>query len=71
MSKLGTVHWREFEKFLFEHGCQFKREKGDHRIYWKKGLIRPIIVPREIFHPLWRQMIFVHLELGGLSLLTF
>lgn len=41
------MHWREFEKFLFYVGCEFKRERGDHRVYSRAGLKRPIIIPRE------------------------
>jgi len=47
MTRIAPVHWRDFEKFLFYIGCEFKREKGDHRIYSRKGIRRPIIVPRE------------------------
>ena len=32
---------------MFAQGCIFKREKGDHRIYWKAGMQRPIILPRD------------------------
>jgi predicted RNA binding protein YcfA (HicA-like mRNA interferase family) len=28
-------------------GCNFERERGDHRIYWRKGLNRPIVIPRD------------------------
>jgi predicted RNA binding protein YcfA (HicA-like mRNA interferase family) len=45
--KIGSVHWKKFEEFLFSLGCTFKREKGDHRVYSKAGLKRPIIVPRD------------------------
>jgi len=45
MPQLTTVHWKEFEKFLFYVGCKFKRQKGDHRIYWRVGLNRPIVLP--------------------------
>ncbi len=41
MAKLAPVHWKTFEKFLFYVGCEFKRQKGDHRIYWSLGLKRP------------------------------
>lgn len=51
MPKIQSIHWREFEKFLIAHGCEFAREKGDHRVYWKKGLKRPIIVPRDTSLP--------------------
>ncbi len=47
MAKIGVIHWKKFEAFLLAHGCTFKREKGDHRIYWKEGIQRPIIVPRD------------------------
>jgi len=47
MSEINSIHWRKFEKFLLENGCRFKREKGDHRIYWKPGLNRPVVIPRD------------------------
>jgi len=28
-------------------GCEHKRKRGDHRIYWRKDLKRPIVVPQE------------------------
>ena len=45
--KIGPTHWKEFERFLLANGCAFKREKGDHRVYWKAGVKRPIIIPRD------------------------
>ncbi len=50
MGKIKQVHWKEFEKFLLLEGCVFKREKGDHRVYTKEGLKRPVVVPR--YNPL-------------------
>jgi predicted RNA binding protein YcfA (HicA-like mRNA interferase family) len=46
MTRIGGIHWKKFEKFLLVQGCLFKREEGDHRIYWKPGLKRPIVIPR-------------------------
>jgi predicted RNA binding protein YcfA (HicA-like mRNA interferase family) len=46
MGSLKPIHWKKFEKFLFFAGCHFEREKGDHRIYWKDGISRPIVIPR-------------------------
>jgi len=40
------IDWKEFDTFLRFVGCEFKRAKGDHRIYTRKGLRRPIVVPR-------------------------
>ena len=46
MGDLGSIGWRVFEKFLLEQGCLLKRTKGDHHIYVKPGLQRPLVVPR-------------------------
>ena len=47
MSRITPVHWKKFEKFLLFVGCDFKREKGDHRIYWRADLKRPIVIPKD------------------------
>ena len=47
IDRIVSISWQEFEKFLFFVGCHFEREKGDHRVYWREGLFRPIIIPRE------------------------
>ena len=65
MPKITAIHWKKFEKFLFEVGCIFKREKGDHRIYWKKGLSRPIVLPRDTQLPVF--VIQNNLRLLGIS----
>lgn len=46
MPRINSIHWKEFEKFILHIGCTFEREKRDHRMYWKKGLKRPIVLPR-------------------------
>lgn len=45
MPRLTPVSWKEFEKLLLFLGCEFKRQKGSHRIYTRTGLKRPLIVP--------------------------
>jgi predicted RNA binding protein YcfA (HicA-like mRNA interferase family) len=47
MPRLTPIHWKKFEKFLLFAGCEFVREKGDHRVYWRDDLKRPIIIPRQ------------------------
>ncbi len=47
MARLTSIHWKKFEKFLLYIGCEFKREKGDHRIYWREDLKRPVVIPRD------------------------
>lgn len=53
MPHLKPIHWRKFEKFLLFIGCYLDREKGDHRIYWRDGLKRPVVVPRETQLPVF------------------
>ena len=65
MAKVGSIHWRKFEKFLLSVGCEFKREKGDHRVYWKAGIKRPIIVPRDTALPAF--IILNNLKVLGIS----
>ncbi|MGA2911680.1 MAG: type II toxin-antitoxin system HicA family toxin [Candidatus Levyibacteriota bacterium] len=45
MPNLTPLNWKEFEKFLLYVGCEFKRQRGDHKVYWRSGLKRPIILP--------------------------
>jgi predicted RNA binding protein YcfA (HicA-like mRNA interferase family) len=42
---MKAISWKEFDKFLIYVGCTFKRQKGDHRIYWRKDLNRPVVLP--------------------------
>ncbi|PIR53583.1 hypothetical protein COU76_00315 [Candidatus Peregrinibacteria bacterium CG10_big_fil_rev_8_21_14_0_10_49_10] len=44
MPKLQPLPWKRFEKFLLAVGCMLKRQSGSHRVYWKKGMQRPIIL---------------------------
>jgi predicted RNA binding protein YcfA (HicA-like mRNA interferase family) len=45
VSRLTPVDYRRFDKFLRYVGCEFVRQKGDHRIYRKANLKRPIVIP--------------------------
>jgi len=46
MARLSPISWKKFEKFVLFVGCEFEREKGDHRVYWRSDLKRPVIIPR-------------------------
>ena len=43
MQKLVPVPNHKFRKFLEYVGCEFKRPKGDHVIYTRHDLKRPIV----------------------------
>ncbi|MFH1890729.1 MAG: type II toxin-antitoxin system HicA family toxin [Candidatus Kuenenbacteria bacterium] len=47
MPRIIPIHWKKFEKFLLFIGCYFERTKGDHCIYWREGLSRPVVIPRD------------------------
>ena len=53
MVGITPISWKKFEKFLFFIGCVLAREKGDHRIYRKAGLKRPIVIPRDNTLPIF------------------
>jgi len=44
MPRLAPLHWKKFEKFLIRAGCVLTRQEASHRIYWKNGISRPIIL---------------------------
>lgn len=53
MPHLTPVSWKKFEKFLLFVGCELKREKGDHRIYGRAGISRPLAIPRDSNLPIF------------------
>lgn len=65
MGGITAIHWKTFEKFVLFAGCRFVREKGDHRIYWRDDLVRPIVIPRDDQLPIF--IIRNNLRLLGIS----
>jgi len=47
MPSLKPISWRKFEKFVLYVGCHFTRKKGDHRVYQREDLKRPVIFPED------------------------
>jgi len=45
VARLTPIPWRRFEQFLFKVDCEYVRQKGSHRVYWRTDFNRPIIVP--------------------------
>lgn len=50
MPRLVPIHYRKLEKVFKNKGFVYVRTKGDHLVYTKKGIDRPIVIPmyREI-----------------------
>jgi len=65
MPQFSSIKWKKFEKFLLYIGCTFKRQKGDHRIYWRKDLKRPIVLP--IYDNLPKFIILNNLRTLGIT----
>lgn len=53
MSGLTPTDWKHFEKFLTFVGCTLLREKGDHRIWGRTGLKRPVVIPKTSAIPIF------------------
>ena len=47
MPRLTPIYYKQFEKFLFREKCRYVRQKGDHKIYNRPGLERPLVIPAE------------------------
>ncbi len=46
MSRIVPIPYRKLVRVLEMEGFAFVRERGDHMIYSKTGILRPIVVPR-------------------------
>ena len=45
MPRLAPVHWKTLECVFEKYGFKFKRQASSHRVYEKKGVLRPVIIP--------------------------
>lgn len=63
--RITPISWKRFERFLLKAGCKFTRQEGDHRIYTKPGLSRPIVIPMEKDLPVF--IIKNNLDILGVS----
>ena len=46
MSKITPIHYKKLVKAFELEGFKLKRVKGDHLIYAKAGISRPIVIPK-------------------------
>lgn len=65
MSRIDQISSKLFEKFLLNCGCIFIRQKGDHKIYQKTGILRPLVVPQKRALPVF--IILNNLRVLGIS----
>jgi len=43
--KIKPTDWKTQRKLFEKYGCIFVRQKGDHRVYIKANLKRPVVIP--------------------------
>lgn len=69
MPKKQGVTNKRFQKFLVYAGCSLKRVSGDHFIYSRPDLSRPIIIPLD--NPLPQFIVKNNLDILGISWAEF
>lgn len=69
MNNLRNISLSDYRRILAEFGCEFKRSKGDHEVWWKDGMKRPIIfhthievIPEPIVRNTIRDLEITHEE---------
>ncbi|OQX24060.1 MAG: hypothetical protein BWK80_22740 [Desulfobacteraceae bacterium IS3] len=45
MPRITPIHWKILDCIFQKAGFIFDRQKGDHRMYVKKGCSRPVVIP--------------------------
>jgi predicted RNA binding protein YcfA (HicA-like mRNA interferase family) len=46
MSRIVPIPYRKLVRILEIEGFALARERGDHMIFTKEGILRPVVVPR-------------------------
>ena len=57
MPRITPIPWRLLECIFLKYGFVFERQKGSHRSYTKKGVLRTVVIPtyKEIDTEIIRQ----------------
>jgi len=65
MPRLSPVSWKALARVFERHGFKCVREEGDHMIYTKSGVMRPIVIPKYPAVPIF--IIKNNLRTAGIS----
>jgi predicted RNA binding protein YcfA (HicA-like mRNA interferase family) len=65
MSRITPVHYRKIVRVLEHEGFVLARERGDHMVFTKPEITRPVVVPR--YDPLPVFIIKNVLRTAGIS----
>lgn len=53
MPHLTPIDKLKFHRFLIYIGCKLTRTKGDHRIYWRENIKRPVVITEDKIVPVF------------------
>lgn len=65
MPRLIPIDYRKLVKIFERKGFVYIRTKGDHLVYQKEGLLRPIIIPK--YKEIPEFIILKNLKTAGIS----
>jgi len=65
MPKLSPVHYKQLVQIFEAEGFRCVRTEGDHMIFTKAGVIRPVVIPRYASVPVF--IIKNNLKTAGIS----
>lgn len=65
MPKISTVHYRKLVRVFEQKGFVFDRQEGDHLIYVRNDIKRPIVIPMYKSVPIF--IVLNNLRTAGMS----
>ncbi len=65
MPKISPIHYRKLAKIFEKVGFTYLRTEGDHMIYTKKGIVRPVVIPK--YREIPEFIILTNLKTAGIS----
>lgn len=65
MPKLSPISYKKLVKVFEKDGFRLAREEGDHMVFTKPGVIRPVIIPKYAAVPVF--IIKNNLRTAGMS----
>lgn len=65
MPKISTVHYRKIIRVFEQKGFVFDRQEGDHLIYVRDDIKRPVVIPMYKSVPIF--IILNNLKTAGVS----
>ena len=65
MPKINPTHWKKLAKVFEKKGFIYLRTEGDHLIYDKAGIARPVVIPK--YKEVPEFIILNNLKTAGIS----